>query len=110
MTDEDVCGVCLDQIDLRKPVFICKSCCKGVHLSCWQKWTQKCGRCIYCNEQIIDKKTDIVPPDYGMSFTLDDVYDSSEYDSSDDSDYEPVYNFRSRYLHSFPTLRSRIDS
>lgn len=95
MADEDKCGICLEPINIRKKIFICPECQKGIHLQCWEEWLKSCGRCIYCGHQVIEKPTNIVSPDYGMYFSYADILDMDNYTSSDDSDYEPAYNLRS---------------
>ena len=82
------CGICLEKIKLDDTSKICQKCEKAVHINCWNQWEKSSGRCIYCNNQIIEKEDMIVSADYGMEFsTMDYLEDLEDYNSSSDEDF-----------------------
>lgn len=99
-----ICGICLDKIN-NKQLLTCEQCNNPVHEECWKKWVIRCGRCIYCNYEIIKKKNEILSSSDEEERIIDFLEMGFSESDDDDDDWEPIYNTRIRRRHIF--LRPR---
>ena len=90
------CGICFENVTLKTKSVTCIQCEKPVHYKCWLKWSSKCGRCIYCNYQIIDKETKIFSSSDEEAEIYERFLDQDEFYETDssDEDWTPAYELR----------------
>jgi hypothetical protein len=53
---DDMCSICMDPVNNGTSCIYCKTCCRCVHIACFQKWKQVKQKsiCLFC-KQVFDK-------------------------------------------------------
>lgn len=87
-TDDDMCPICLDDLDNGQTVDYCKySCGKPVHEECFSMWSKKSptSKCLFCTQPWIkqDVNTYVNVGKLAMSSIIIDNFDIGDFDVND---------------------------